>query len=64
MTLKRIVAAILLMSAAANVLAAKDPAVRITKSGCIQIVEHHPPADVAYQPGVDVPGRKVVLADV
>lgn len=52
------------MSVAANVQAAKDTAVRITKSDCIQIVEHYPSADVAYQLGIDVRGLKVVPADL
>ncbi len=43
---------------------AEDSAIRITKSDCIRLVEHHPSADVAYQPGVDVRGRKVAPADV
>lgn len=44
--------------------AAEDQTVRVTTSDCIRIVEHHPSADVAYRPGVDVRGRKVVPADV
>jgi hypothetical protein len=44
--------------------AAGESAVRVTKSDCIRLVEHHPSADVAYQPGVDVRGRKVAPADV
>lgn len=38
--------------------------VTIAKSDCILLVEHVPSADVAYQPGVDVRGRKVAPADV
>jgi len=64
MILIPIATVILLLSTATNVQAAKDTAVRITKSDCIQIVDHHPSADVAYKPGVDVRGRKVVPADV
>ena len=60
----RLAAAILVIFAAAEAQAAKDTAIRITKSDCIRIVEHHPSADVAYQPGVDVRGKKVVPADV
>lgn len=64
MILIRIATVILLIGATANAQASKDTAVRVTKSDCIRIVEHHPAADVAYQPGVDVRGRKVVPADV
>lgn len=64
MTVKPIASAILITFAASAALAAEDTAIRITTSDCIRIVEHHPSADVAYQPGVDVRGRKVVPADV
>ena len=60
----RLAAAILVIFAAVEAQAAKDTAIRITKSDCIRIVEHHPSAEVAYQPGVDVRGKKVVPADV
>ena len=43
---------------------AGEAAVRITKSDCIYLTEHQASADVAYQPGVDVRGRKVAPADV
>ncbi len=43
---------------------AAQSTVRITEVDCIQLIEHHPAADVAYQPGVDVRGRKVAPADV
>ncbi|MBI5165781.1 MAG: hypothetical protein HY985_17995 [Magnetospirillum sp.] len=36
----------------------------ITRADCQRIVRHVPGADVAYQPGVDVHGRKVVGADL
>lgn len=36
----------------------------ITRADCQRIVRHVPSADVAYQPGVDVHGRKVVGADL
>ena len=64
MTLKPIASAFLLTIAGSSAIAAEDTTIRITTSDCIQIVEHHPSADVAYQPGVDVRGKKVVPADV
>ena len=38
--------------------------VEISKADCDRLVAHHPAADVAYQPGVDVNGGPVAPADV
>jgi len=38
--------------------------VTIKAEDCAQFVKHVPAADVAYRPGVDVAGRKVVPADL
>ena len=62
--MKRTATAIFGALAAASAQAADVTAIRITTSDCIRLVEHHPSADVAYQPGVDVRGKKVVPADV
>ena len=43
---------------------AEDPTVKITKKDCRRLVRHTASADVAYKPGVDVRGRKVVPADI
>ena len=40
----------------------EGPKVRIAKKDCRRLVRHQPAADVAYQPGVDVRGNKVVGA--
>ena len=64
MTVIRTLLAFLLIGISTGAQAAEDTAIRIAKSDCIRIVEHHPSADVAYQPGVDVRGKKVVPADV
>lgn len=40
------------------------PKVRITKRDCRRLVRHQASADVAYKPGVDVRGNRVVGADV
>jgi hypothetical protein len=45
-------------------LAAGKSTVRITKSDCVYLTEHRASADVAYQPGVDVWGRKVAPVDL
>ena len=36
----------------------------ITQDTCLQLVEHRPDPDVAYQPGMDVRGNDVVPADL
>lgn len=54
----------LLILLAAGPVWASESTIKITKSDCIRLVEHRPNADVAYQPGVDVRGRKVAPADV
>lgn len=38
--------------------------ITISKADCSRLINHVPDADVAYQPGVDVKGRKVAPADV
>ena len=38
--------------------------VTISRQDCARLVRHVPDADVAYQPGVDVRGRKVAPADL
>ena len=38
--------------------------VRVSKQDCANVVRHTPAPDVAYKPGVDVYGRKVVPADL
>ncbi|MDG4719550.1 MULTISPECIES: hypothetical protein [Thalassospira] len=40
------------------------PKITVTQSACKALVKHVPDADVAYQPGVDVHGNKVVGADL
>ncbi len=60
----RIATGILAIVAVSGAQAAEDKSIRITKSDCIRLVEHHPSVDVAYRPGVDVRGGKVVPADV
>lgn len=37
--------------------------IRITTTDCQRLIRHHPRPDVAYQPGVDAHGRKVVPAE-
>lgn len=44
--------------------AAAESSILITKRDCRKMVRHLPSGDVAYQPGVDVRGKKVVSADV
>ncbi len=60
----RVLISLLAIFAAAAAGAAEKTNVRITKADCTRLVEHRPSADVAYQPGVDVRGRKVAPADV
>lgn len=43
---------------------AETPTLVVTEEQCRQVVGHRPAADVAYQPGVDVYGRKVAPAEV
>ena len=38
--------------------------VTVKKSDCRRLVKHSPSADVEYQPGVDVNGKKVAPADL
>jgi hypothetical protein len=38
--------------------------VYVTKSDCAALVQHHPAADVTYQPGTDVHGKYVAPADL
>jgi len=38
--------------------------ISISKQDCSRLIRHFPNPDVAYQPGVDVHGRKVVPADL
>ncbi|TAN53703.1 MAG: hypothetical protein EPN26_06725 [Rhodospirillales bacterium] len=38
--------------------------VRVTRQDCQRLIRHVPSADAAYQPGVDVKGRKVAPADL
>lgn len=40
------------------------PKITVSRSACQALVKHVPDADVAYQPGVDVRGNKVVGADL
>jgi hypothetical protein len=37
---------------------------QMDKSACQLVSKHHPDADVAYQPGIDAEGRRVVPADL
>lgn len=60
----RLLAVLLTFMFIPGALAAGESTVRITKSDCIYLTEHRASADVAYQPGVDVRGRKVVPADL
>ena len=43
---------------------AKAEPVTIERSDCMRMTRYQPPADVAYQPGVDVYGRPVAAADL
>jgi len=48
-----------------SLVSAEDKAtITVSKSDCKLLVRHVPSADVAYQPGVDVRGNKVVGADL
>lgn len=60
----RVLTVLLIFVFLPGALAAGETTVRITKSDCIYLTEHQPSADVAYQPGVDVRGRKVAPADL
>ncbi|WP_193370557.1 hypothetical protein [Pelagibius marinus] len=44
--------------------AAEDGYLTITKADCARLALHYPAPDVAYQPGRDVRGKKVVPADL
>ncbi|HSV29316.1 MAG TPA: hypothetical protein VLL76_07145 [Candidatus Omnitrophota bacterium] len=46
------------------VAAAEEVTVSITAKDCARLLRHQPAADVAYQPGVGVKGRKVAPADL
>ena len=48
---------------AAGTAVAEETKITITKKDCRRLVRHTASADVAYRPGVDVRGRKVVPAD-
>ncbi len=48
---------------AAGTAVAEEAKITITKKDCRRLVRHTASADVAYRPGVDVRGRKVVPAD-
>ena len=53
-----------LLSVAANTSAlAEDANLRMSRADCVRLVAHHPAPDVAYQPGVNVRGRKVAPAE-
>ncbi|NDE90425.1 MAG: hypothetical protein EB059_04695 [Alphaproteobacteria bacterium] len=41
-----------------------NPVIHIDKAACRPVTHHVPDADVAYKPGVDVHGKKVVSADL
>ena len=53
-----------LLTAIILIYAAEAQTVTIRTEDCARFVRHVPAADVAYRPGVDVRGRKVVPADV
>lgn len=61
--MKRIAIVPLLLASTATQ-AADTTTIRITRSDCVQLVEHVPSDDVAYRPGVDVRGKQVAPADV
>ncbi len=42
----------------------REPTLSVTLGACRNLVAHHPAPDVAYQPGVDVEGRRVAPADL
>ncbi|MCH7832571.1 MAG: hypothetical protein IIC55_06830, partial [Proteobacteria bacterium] len=48
---------------AAGTVVAEETKITITKKDCRRLVRHTASADVAYRPGVDAYGRKVVPAD-
>ena len=56
------IAALAALFAAATTVA-EETKIIITKKDCRRLVRHTASADVAYRPGVDVRGRKVVPAD-
>ncbi|MBK18971.1 MAG: hypothetical protein CMM52_09065 [Rhodospirillaceae bacterium] len=43
---------------------AEAQTVSVSKADCSLLVKHIPSSDVAYQPGIDANGRKVVSADL
>lgn len=49
---------------AAALPAAATESIRISRADCSKLVRHVPDSSVAYQPGVDVRGRKVAPADL
>ena len=48
---------------AAGTAVAEEAKITITKKDCRRLVRHTASADIAYRPGVDVRGRKVVPAN-
>lgn len=61
MIAKALASCLLLVAATAS---AEEVTVTVTRQDCARLVRHMPSADVAYQPGVDVKGRKVAPADL
>ena len=43
---------------------AGETVIRIPRADCARLIEHRPAPDVAYEPGVDVRGKKVAPADL
>ena len=53
-----------LLTAIVLIYAADAQTVTIRTADCAHLVRHAPAPDVAYQPGIDVRGRRVVPAEV
>ena len=58
------VACLLLPSLAATGVGAAESTIHVTRTDCRNVVRHSPSADVEYQPGTDVYGRRVAPADL
>ena len=60
--MRNLIAIVLVLALPATAAAAET--LTMSKAECRKLVRHQPSADVAYQPGVDVRGRRVAPADL
>lgn len=60
----RILIAALGLCVLASTAQAQDVTIIVTAKDCARLLRHQPAADVAYQPGIGVKGRKVAPADL